>query len=111
MTKDASTIRLILQAVILMLYRLSFKREQLPEQNGTFVDSRDNHEYKEVRISKPVWMADNFANCPVIYPDSSPEGFEVSQFEWIITINEKEKIVGKKQRNCVSMVGTCQLMK
>jgi len=34
--------------------------------NGTFIDSRDNHKYKWVRIGEQIWMAENLAFLPTI---------------------------------------------
>ncbi|MBN1415391.1 MAG: fibrobacter succinogenes major paralogous domain-containing protein [Bacteroidales bacterium] len=36
--------------------------------NGTFLDLRDNHEYKWVRICNRVWMAENLAFLPAVSP-------------------------------------------
>ncbi|WP_165835999.1 FISUMP domain-containing protein [Marinifilum breve] len=33
-------------------------------REGTFVDSRDNHEYKTVEINGTTWLAENFAYLP-----------------------------------------------
>ena len=38
------------------------------EQDGTFIDMRDNIEYKWVRIGDQVWMAENLAFLPSVSP-------------------------------------------
>jgi hypothetical protein len=44
------------------------------ETSGTFIDSRDNHEYQWVKIGNQIWMAENLAYLPSvnhIKPDST----------------------------------------
>jgi uncharacterized protein (TIGR02145 family) len=44
------------------------------ETSGTFIDSRDNHEYKWMKIGNQIWMAENLAYLPSVNhvkPDST----------------------------------------
>jgi uncharacterized protein (TIGR02145 family) len=40
----------------------------LGNQLGTFIDPRDDREYKWVRIGNQTWMAENLAYLPEVYP-------------------------------------------
>jgi uncharacterized protein (TIGR02145 family) len=42
----------------------------LTDNSGTFKDSRDQHEYKWVRIGEQIWMAENLAWLPAVSPSS-----------------------------------------
>lgn len=91
--------RLLIIAVFFILFN-SCKKEELPEQTGTFTDVRDNREYKWVRIGNQIWMAENFAFCPQLYPDTVNSGIWVARFEWIMspdmTVAEKQKVLEER---------------
>ncbi|NQU84817.1 MAG: hypothetical protein HQ541_03570 [Mariniphaga sp.] len=54
-----------------MLLFYSCKDDPFEADSGTFTDSRDNHEYKWVKIGEQIWMAENLAYAPYLCaPDS-----------------------------------------
>jgi len=92
--------RLLVIAVFFCLF-YSCKKEELPEQFGTFTDARDNHEYKWVRIGNQVWMAENFAYSTEIYPDTVNSGIWVARFKWIMPMSVEEKQKVREERGCL----------
>lgn len=46
--------------------------------SGTFIDERDGHEYKWVRICDNIWMAENLAYLPSVSPSSEISNAEPS---------------------------------
>ncbi len=54
--------------LITILGIISSCKEDSNELSGTFVDLRDNHKYKWVKIDDQVWMAENLAFLPKVNP-------------------------------------------
>lgn len=52
---------------IAMLLLWGCHKEPFDAASGTFIDSRDNHEYKWVKIGEQIWMAENLAYLPEIH--------------------------------------------
>ncbi len=44
--------------------------------DGLFTDSRDNKKYKTVTINNKIWMAENLAYLPKVYPDREGSDFQ-----------------------------------
>ena len=57
------TFKYLLISVIIISLFSECKKEKTeePPTSGTFIDTRDNHEYKWIKIGKDTWMAENLA--------------------------------------------------
>lgn len=63
--------KLSLLLLTILFLACSEKEDQPLESNfsgdsGTFIDNRDNHEYKWIRIGEQIWMAENLAYLPKV---------------------------------------------
>jgi uncharacterized protein (TIGR02145 family) len=64
---------------------------------GEFIDSRDNHKYKTVRIGEQEWLAENFAYLPYICPsDAANCGVWVYNYSGTNVSEAKETLEYKK---------------
>ncbi|MBS0009849.1 MAG: fibrobacter succinogenes major paralogous domain-containing protein, partial [Bacteroidales bacterium] len=64
--------------------------------SGTFIDSRDKHEYRWVKIGYQVWMAENLAYLPEVGPPSqgsfSDPYYYVTGYSGVSTDNAKSSV-------------------
>jgi uncharacterized protein (TIGR02145 family) len=72
--------RKIFLLLILVVCIISCKKDPFEKDSGTFTDSRDNHEYKWVRIGNQIWMAQNLAYAPTVCAPTADCGISVYDY-------------------------------
>lgn len=84
-------------AVIFLGSSRQSNSENLKVNFGEFIDSRDNHRYKTVKIGNQEWLAENFAYLPYICPsDSANCGVWVYNYSGTNVSEAKETLEYKK---------------
>ncbi|MDP3432111.1 MAG: fibrobacter succinogenes major paralogous domain-containing protein [Bacteroidota bacterium] len=60
---------------------ISCEKDLFEKDFGTFIDARDNHEYKWVRIGNQIWMAGNLAYAPTVCGPTADCGIYVYDYQ------------------------------
>jgi uncharacterized protein (TIGR02145 family) len=84
-------------------------RYKLQDQyfKNEFVDKRDNHTYKVVKIGNQTWMAENLAYIPYVCSPDSPGGIWVYNYPGNDT-TEAKKVKEYKKYGCLYSFETSQ---
>jgi uncharacterized protein (TIGR02145 family) len=59
-------IQVVLINLIILIFIPSCEKDPFDDTSGTFTDSRDNHQYKWVKIGNQIWLAENLALLPTV---------------------------------------------
>jgi uncharacterized protein (TIGR02145 family) len=82
--------------ILLLLVLIGCQKDPFADSNnGTFKDSRDQQEYKWVRIGEQIWMAENLAFLPSVNQIAS--GSETEKFYYVYGYNGND--VNEAQTN------------
>jgi len=75
------TLFIVCKGLFVLIMLSACKAEPDLFTTGTFVDTRDNHEYKWILIGTQTWMAENLAYLPAVYP--SAEGSAIDKCYYV----------------------------
>lgn len=72
---------ILISLMFFTAYFISCEDDPFEKDSGTFVDSRDNHKYRWVRIGKQIWMAENLAYNPHVCSPADSCGTYIYDYE------------------------------
>lgn len=79
------------------LLQLGCQKEAVFSPDGTFIDQRDDHVYKWIKIGEQTWMAENLAYLPFV--NSSLEGSNTSRHYYVYDYQGADESKAKSHGN------------